>query len=178
MGQQSNLYQRGRVWWIRYRVDGRQHRESTRSTRKADATALLRQRLAEVAQGSFVGNAADRFRVGRFLARDKAEPGTLVAMLMSHYRRMSSYERAESALRCHVTRHFGDWKVKALRLDRLMQYLDDRRDEGAKVFTRKKVRIASIRTPATGATSMVVPPACRPLARAVAPRPVAVPPSA
>jgi integrase len=52
----GNIYQRGEVWWIRYSVDGVQHRESSKSTKKADAAALLKVRLAQAGRGESAGN--------------------------------------------------------------------------------------------------------------------------
>ena len=49
----GSVYKRGRKWWVTYNVDGNQHRESSRSTRKGDATRLLGQRIAEISDGRF-----------------------------------------------------------------------------------------------------------------------------
>lgn len=49
----GGVYRRGNRWYIHYSKDGVQHRESAQSTVRADAVALLRQRLASpVAAGS------------------------------------------------------------------------------------------------------------------------------
>lgn len=47
----GNVYKRGRVYWIRYPHRGREYRESSRSTERADAVRLLRQRVTDLAQG-------------------------------------------------------------------------------------------------------------------------------
>src|SRR5437879_10563563 len=47
----GSVYKRGTVYWVRYHHRGREYRESTRSTERADAVSLLRQRLADASQG-------------------------------------------------------------------------------------------------------------------------------
>lgn len=44
------LYKRGDVWWLRYTVDGKQIRESSKTTNKSQAEALLSKRKLEVWQ--------------------------------------------------------------------------------------------------------------------------------
>jgi integrase len=48
------------VWWIEFWRDGRQNRESSKSRNVTDARKLLKQRLGEIANGSFVGRDAER----------------------------------------------------------------------------------------------------------------------
>jgi integrase len=47
----GSVYKRGPVWWIRYSHRGRKYRESSKSSERADALALLKQRLGDVHQG-------------------------------------------------------------------------------------------------------------------------------
>ena len=54
------IYKRGPVYWIRYHHRAREYRESSRSTERADAVALLRQRLAGLNQGKPGGRAEER----------------------------------------------------------------------------------------------------------------------
>jgi integrase len=44
----------GAVWWIEFWRDGRQNRESSKSRNVSDARKLLKRRLGEIANGSFV----------------------------------------------------------------------------------------------------------------------------
>jgi len=46
MGQ---IYQRGRVWWVRYYRNSQEFNESSRSEKEADAKKLLKKRLGEIA---------------------------------------------------------------------------------------------------------------------------------
>ncbi|MBI4637616.1 MAG: tyrosine-type recombinase/integrase [Candidatus Rokubacteria bacterium] len=47
----GGIYKRGPVYWIRYHHRGREYRESARSTERGDAVRLLKQRVADLAQG-------------------------------------------------------------------------------------------------------------------------------
>ncbi len=58
---------RGRVWWIRYSVDGVEHRESTKSEREIDAERLLKTRWKQIGAGRFVGHKAEKVTVGALL---------------------------------------------------------------------------------------------------------------
>lgn len=48
---QGRIYARGDVYWIQFDVGNRRHRESSHSTRRPDAVALLRKRQAEALAG-------------------------------------------------------------------------------------------------------------------------------
>ena len=50
---QGGVYLRGDTYWIRYSHRGEKHRESSASTRRSDAVALLQRRLAEIHGGRF-----------------------------------------------------------------------------------------------------------------------------
>ena len=56
----GGVYKRGPVYWIRYHHRGREYRESSRSPERADAVALLRQRLADLNQGKPGGPTEER----------------------------------------------------------------------------------------------------------------------
>lgn len=56
----GGVYKRGATYWIRYRHRGRQYRESSHSTERANALRLLRQRLAGLQQGGLPGPTEDR----------------------------------------------------------------------------------------------------------------------
>lgn len=49
-----------KVWWIGYSVRGREHRESSGSTKRAVAVQLLKKRLGELGRGQFIGPTAER----------------------------------------------------------------------------------------------------------------------
>jgi integrase len=56
----GQVVKRGKVWHIRFRYRGIHHRESSGSTRRSDAVALLQKRLSEAISGRIVGAHADR----------------------------------------------------------------------------------------------------------------------
>src|SRR5215210_3004241 len=47
----GSLRLRGRLWWLRYRVDGRMHEESSHSTSQREAEKLLAKRQAQLSVG-------------------------------------------------------------------------------------------------------------------------------
>jgi site-specific recombinase XerD len=52
MGQ-GRVWKRGNAWWIQYNANGRQYRESAKTTRKEQAQALLQKRLQSIWEGRF-----------------------------------------------------------------------------------------------------------------------------
>ena len=54
------LYKRGKLWWIRYSVRGKDFRESSGSERDTNAMRLLKRRWKEVGKGRFIGPSEDR----------------------------------------------------------------------------------------------------------------------
>ena len=59
MGQR---YQRGRIWWIKYYVNGRPVRESTGTDKEQEARRLLKTREGHAAAGMPMLPRADRIR--------------------------------------------------------------------------------------------------------------------
>lgn len=82
------VFKRGKTWWVQYSYRGQRYRESAKSPNRTDAVRLLRQRLAELAQGR-APIAADR---GTFEA--------LAALMEQDYRinGRRSWDRVERAL--------------------------------------------------------------------------------
>jgi integrase len=58
---------RGRIWWVRYSVDGVEHRESAKSEREVDAERLLKARWKQIGAGRFVGPKAEKVTVAQLL---------------------------------------------------------------------------------------------------------------
>jgi integrase len=58
----GRVYQRPGTqnWWVEFSFRGKKHRESSNSTRHADAVKLLRRRQAEMGSGRLVGHDAER----------------------------------------------------------------------------------------------------------------------
>jgi integrase len=60
----GSVYQRGRIWYIKYHHHGEPQRECAHSERKDDALRLLRKRLGEISQGKYQGLAVERVTIG------------------------------------------------------------------------------------------------------------------
>ena len=56
----GRIYQRGRLWWIQYYGRGQLYRESSRSSLKSVATALLRKREGDLADGRLPARQAEK----------------------------------------------------------------------------------------------------------------------
>jgi integrase len=54
------VYQRGKVWWVKYHFRGKVYRETSRSLIRMDAIKLLRKRMAEMGTGQLLGPTIDR----------------------------------------------------------------------------------------------------------------------
>lgn len=48
----GTVYQRGRIWWIKYYRNGTPYRESTQSAKESDAKRLLRLREGQPRESS------------------------------------------------------------------------------------------------------------------------------
>ncbi|HZA92425.1 MAG TPA: hypothetical protein VE420_07340, partial [Gemmatimonadales bacterium] len=112
---------RGRIWWIRYRLDGREHWESSHSTSEREAEKLLAQRQAER-------------QIGHFTAPDvrRTTVSDLAQMLRDDYRINGhrSLKRAENSL-THLLAAFGGSRATTVTADRIAAYIRDRLDDKA-----------------------------------------------
>lgn len=63
----GSIFRRGSVWWVKYYSNGRPIRESSRSTNRNAAVALLKKRVGHVAEGKPVSPAAERIRLAELL---------------------------------------------------------------------------------------------------------------
>ena len=128
----GNLYRRGRIWWITYNVDGKQHRESSGSDRKGEGVRLLKQRIAEIGDGRFVGPTNDRMAWRE-----------LETVIVDHFTTKRSRTRVAGALN-HLREHLCHCRVKGMTLDVLTRYRNRRFDEGAAPAT-VKYELATLR---------------------------------
>jgi len=124
----GRVYKRGETWWIQYGFRGQDYRESSKSTKKADATALLRQRLAEMASGKVMGPQEERV-----MFQD------LMDLVLTDYRkkRRKSLRRLELSIK-HLQGYFGDLPALAITTERVNAYILARRDAGASDSTVQK----------------------------------------
>jgi integrase len=117
----GTLRLRGRIWWLRYRLDGKEHSESSGSSSKQKAEKLLNQRQAEFGLGMLT--APDVRKVGF---------GDLAQMLRDHYRicGLRSAKRMERALG-HLTEAFGSRRAVSITTKHVKDYALDRLENGA-----------------------------------------------
>jgi integrase len=69
----GSLYQRGSVWWLKYRANDRIIRESSGSTKEGDAKSLLKRREGASEEGRPVIPRVEKVTVGELLDGLKAE---------------------------------------------------------------------------------------------------------
>lgn len=117
----GHIYQRGAVYWIRYSVDGKRYRESTKSTSERQAQKMLDRKQAELGIGAFTEPA-----VKRTTLKDLAE------LLRQNYvaKDNRSLPRAEDAI-VHLTAHFGAAARATAIRDRIGEYESARLTAGA-----------------------------------------------
>lgn len=117
----GGVFQRGAVWWLRYSYRGRKIRETSASTRRADAVKLLRRRLSEMGAGRLVGPDAERTTFE-----------ALAAMLLDDYglNGRRSERRVRAAL-AHLRAFFTFARVPDMTSDRIGAYIRLRQEAGA-----------------------------------------------
>jgi len=109
------------VWWIEYSVRSEQYRESSRSRNPVVARQLLKQRLGDVAAGTFIGP-----------QRDRTTFEDLVRMIVDDYKANGkrSLDRIEDAIG-HLRIPFGGMKAVDITADRVTGYVVARKAEQA-----------------------------------------------
>jgi len=117
----GTLRLRGRIWWVRYKVNGKPYDESSGSADVRKAEKLLARREAELGLGAFT--APD---VKRITVEDLAQ------MLRDDYtvNGRRSLRRAETSL-THLLAHFGPARAVTLTGDRVAAYIRARQEAGA-----------------------------------------------
>src|SRR5713101_4335785 len=56
----GSVYKRGKTWWLTYYVNGKQVWESAKTKDKAEARRILQAKMGQIAEGRYVGPAAER----------------------------------------------------------------------------------------------------------------------
>jgi integrase len=118
---EGSIYLRGRIWWIKYSVNGKVVHESSHSDKEAEARKLLRRRLGEIQLGQFIGPQAERVAISE-LADD----------VVADYRinEQDSLDKAERFAK-RFKEYFGERKAHSLGTDSVRKYIDQRQKEGA-----------------------------------------------
>lgn len=123
---EGSVFRRGRIWWIKYHVRGRPHRESSASADRKEAVRLLRRRLGEVSAGRHAPE-AERVRFE-----------DLATLVQDDYRLNGnrSLDRVQRAFK-RLRRHFDHDRAVDITADRIAAYAKARMAEGAAAATVK-----------------------------------------
>ena len=118
MGQ---IYKRGNTYWIKYYRNGKPFRESSKSTKEADAKRLLKNREGEISQGKLPG-----------VYFDKVTFDELSKEFIQDYRinKKKSLDRAERSVG-HLLRFFKRDRVPTITSPRIKSYIEMRLEEEA-----------------------------------------------
>jgi len=121
----GSVYKRGKVWQIKFIHRGKRYRESSGSTDRKVAVALLKRRLAEVISGRIVGPSAERVTFQH-----------LVDLLEGDY--AANERKSTRSMRCRVKRlrqTFGSTRPVDINHAMLTAYVAKRQGEGVKPAT-------------------------------------------
>jgi integrase len=115
------IYLRGKTYWIKYHLNGKPFRESSKSEDMSKARKLLKLREGQCESGSFPGLQAERIRFDE-LKQD----------ILNEYRLngRKSLDRLEHSLK-HLTAYFGAMKATQISTDMIQRYILDRQEQGA-----------------------------------------------
>jgi len=113
-------------WWVKYYRNGKPYRESTHTQDEGKAKQFLKQRLAEITTGNFIGPRAERIRVDE-LAED----------FLRDYRinGRKSLPDAQARWRLHLKPFFGNLRAVEVSSDLVARYVDSRQQQGAENAT-------------------------------------------
>lgn len=115
----GTLYQRGNIWWVKIRVDGRPVYESSKSTKKSDAIKLRDQLLARKARGEISGSSSDKAVIGELLddvLRSDIKPSTRYVW--------------QKVIEKNIRPFFGKLKAQRLTTDLMDKYREKRIGQG------------------------------------------------
>ena len=130
----GSLRLRGRVWWLRYRIAGREHWESSHSTSRREAEKLLARRQAELSVGILTEPEARRVTFA-----------DLAQMIRDDYRvRGRRSPRTLEGNLANLEAFFGSCRAMAITSDRVSAYEQQRLDAGAARATVNK-ELAALR---------------------------------
>lgn len=126
--QKSRDGTQGRIWWIKYYVNGRPVRESTRTEKEAEAKRVMKEREGRAATGQPIVPRADRIRYEE-IATDLAQ----------HYDATGTRNVKEFAYRVkHLDRFFAGARIASLGQPEVNRYIAARRTEGARDATIRR----------------------------------------
>lgn len=116
---EGRVFLNGNLWWISYCINGKERRESSRSTSRAEAKKLLRRRLGEKDEGKLI-----------ITNQHKVKFDNLIELLLLNHEVNGRTETVKFHVK-HLRRFFGFERVTAITNERLLQYVKSRREKGA-----------------------------------------------
>ena len=121
----GSIYQRGKVYWIKYYRAGKSYRESSHSEKESDAKRLLKKREGQVIENRFPGLRVEKIRYEE-LAQD----------FLNDYKvnGKRSIARAKRSLR-HLDAYFEGMRAVDITTDRIRAYILQRQEKGAENAT-------------------------------------------
>ena len=128
----GSVFLRGRIWWVKYPVNGAPVSESSGSEKEADARKLLKQRLGEVVTGRFYGPEADRVTV-RDLAEDYLNDYRINSKktLDKAGRMITRQDDEGNEIDSPLMAFFGNSKAHTVGTDAVKKYIAQRLETGA-----------------------------------------------
>lgn len=121
----GRIYQRGRIWWVRYYRNGQEFNESSQSEKEADAKKLLKQRLGEIVLHRFSGP-----KVEQVTFQELAED------FLTDYRIKDRDKRDKIQFKLKpLLEAFGNDRAKSITTDRIKRYIEQRQETGAAMST-------------------------------------------
>ena len=114
----GSVYQRGRIWWVKYYQDGKPYRESSSSAKRKEADQLLKKREGSIATGIFTD-----LRPERTTFKD------LAADLLNDYsnNQRKSLEMVQGYV-VRLGRYFGKAKANQITTDQVRPYIAYRKE--------------------------------------------------
>lgn len=119
----GSVYKKRGVYYIAYYVNGEQVCESAKTTDKTEARRILQARLGQLAEGRYVGPAAERVTFA-----------DLEAMILADYKvnEKKSQGDVEWRIRCHLRPFFGHKRAHEITTTDVQAYIVKRQGQGAK----------------------------------------------
>jgi len=124
--KRGSIYQRNKVWWIKYYSKGQPVYESSRSVVADDAERLLRKRLGEIATGRFHGIAVERTTLNE-----------LFDLVVADYRENGKRSIGDvlSRLKLHLRPKLGELRAADFGTAEVRRYKGARKHEKAEAAT-------------------------------------------
>ena len=129
---EGSVFCRGRIWWIKYPVNGEFVSESSKSAKESDARKLLQKRMGEIVDGRYSGPEAEKITV-RELAEDYLNDYRVNAKrsLDKAERMVSRKDEDGKPIDSYLMAFFGNWKAQAVKTDAVRKYIAQRLGAGA-----------------------------------------------